>query len=186
MLRKTVLAVVLVVGAIVLLPGAAGAQQSVAINFGAFTPAPYDSRPNEDVLVQDLNYHVFQIKDFNGFTFSGEWLVPLGDFLEAGIGVGYYQRTVPSVYIEFVNDATGGEIAQDFKLRVVPITGLLRVLPLSRHAAVQPYLAAGVGVLPWRYSESGDFIDSNGGIFRDAFVGSGTAVGAGGWVGAGG
>jgi opacity protein-like surface antigen len=177
MLRKTMLAVVLMVGGIVLLPGAAAAQQSIAINFGGFVPAPYDSRPNEDVLVQDLNYHGFLIKDFSGFTFSGEWLVPVGDFLEAGLGVGFYQRTVPTYYLNYQNQDTGGDITQDFKLRVVPITALLRVLPFSRHAAVQPYLAAGVGILPWRYSESGEFIDANGGIFRDAFVGSGTAVG---------
>jgi opacity protein-like surface antigen len=176
MLRKTMLAVVLVVSAVVLLPGAAAAQQSIAINFGAFTPTSYDGRPNEDVLVQNLNYHAFDIRDFDGFTFSGEWLVPLGQFLEAGIGVGYFQNTMHSVYLDYVN-ADGSEIPQDFKLRVVPITGLLRVLPLGRRTAVQPYLAAGVGVLPWRYSETGEFIDADGNIFRDSFVGSGTAVG---------
>jgi opacity protein-like surface antigen len=177
MFRKTMLAVVLGVSAMLLLPGPAAAQQSIAINLGVFTPARYDARPNEDVLVQDLNYHYFDIKEFDGFTFSGEWLIPLGQFLEAGVGVGFYQNSVPAVYIDYVNDATGGEIAQEFKLRVVPITGMLRVLPFGRRAAVQPYLAAGVGILPWRYSETGQFIDANGDIFNDAFVGSGTAVG---------
>jgi opacity protein-like surface antigen len=160
----------------VLLPAAVAAQQSIAINFGAFTPTRYDGRPNEDVLVQNLNYHYFDIKEFDGFTFSGEWLVPLGQFREAGVGVGYYQQSVPAVYIDYVND-NGAEIAQEFKLRVVPITGMVRVLPLGRRSAVQPYFGAGIGILPWRYSETGEFIASNGDVFIDSFVGSGTAVG---------
>ena len=44
MFRKTMLAVVLAVTAIVLMPGAAAAQQSIAINFGAFTPRSVDAR----------------------------------------------------------------------------------------------------------------------------------------------
>jgi hypothetical protein len=44
---------------------------------------------------------------------------------------------------------------------------------------VQVYFGGGLSVIPWRYSETGDFIDfnSNGDVFRDQFVGSGTATG---------
>ncbi len=176
MFRKTMLAAVLAVTAIVLMPGAAAAQQSIAINFGAFTPRSVDARVADDVLVQDLNYHAFNIREFDSFTFSGEWLVPIGHVLEAGFGVGYYQDSVPAVYLDYVN-ANGAEIPQEFKLRIVPITAMARFLPLGRRAAVQPYFGAGIGILPWRYSETGEFIDANGDIFRDSFVGSGTAVG---------
>ncbi len=176
MFRKTMLAAVLAVTTIVLMPGAAAAQQSIAINFGAFTPKSLDARPADDVLVQDLNYHYFDIRAFDNFTFSGEWLVPLGQVLEAGIGVGFYQDTVPASYIDYVNE-NGSEIRQDFKLRIIPITVIARFLPLGRRTAVQPFFGAGVGILPWRYSETGEFIDADGNIFRDAFVGSGTAVG---------
>ena len=31
-------------------------------------------------------------------TFGGEWLFPLGEFFEGGIGVNYYAKTVPSFY----------------------------------------------------------------------------------------
>jgi hypothetical protein len=176
MFRKTTLAVVLAVTAILLMPGTAAAQQSIAINFGAFTPRSVDARPVDDVLVQDLNYHYFDIRKFDNFTFSGEWLVPLGQVLEAGIGVGFYQDTVPASYIDYVNE-NGSEIRQDFKLRIIPITVIARFLPLGRRTVVQPYFGAGVGILPWRYSETGEFIDSNGNIFNGNFVGSGTAVG---------
>jgi outer membrane protein W len=176
MFGKRMLAVGLVVTALVMLPGMASAQQGVAFNIGYFTVRGEDARPIEDVLVQDLNFHAFNIKDFNGAAVGGEWLVPIGPFLEAGVGVGYYQRTTPSVYLDFVNQ-DGSEIAQDFKLRVVPITGMVRFLPLGRHAAVQPYVGAGVGVFAWRYAETGEFIDANSDIFRGNFVESGTKVG---------
>lgn len=176
MFRKTMLAALLVVTALVLLPGVAAAQQSVSVNVGYFTLRGLDSRPTEDVLVQNLNYHAFDIKDFNGATIGGEWLAPIGQLFEVGVGVGFYQRTTPSVYLDYVNE-NGTEIAQDFKLRVVPLTGLVRFIPTGRRAAIQPYIGAGLGVLAWRYSETGQFIDENGGIFRGNFRDSGTAVG---------
>lgn len=176
MLRKTMLAGLLVVTALVLLPGVAAAQQSLAINVGYFALRGESSRPTEDVLVQDLQFHAFNIKDFNGAIVSGEWLAPIGQLFEAGVGVGYYQRTVPSVYLDLVN-ANGAEIAQDFKLRVVPITGIIRFIPTGRHAAIQPYIGAGIGVFAWRYSETGEFVDADQNIFRGNFVGSGTNVG---------
>jgi hypothetical protein len=42
---------------------------------------------------------------------------------------------------------------------------------------VQPYIGAGVGVFSWRYSETGEFIDSRNNIFVDNFVGSGSVAG---------
>lgn len=178
MFRKTMVAAVLMVTALVLLPGVASAQQSVSFNIGYFTLRGVDSRPNDDVLVQDLNYHAFNIKDFNGATVGGEWLVPVGQLFEVGVGVGYYKRTVPSVYLDFVN-SNGAEIAQDFRLRVIPMTGIIRFIPTGRRAAIQPYIGAGIGVLAWRYTETGEFIDSNvpPNVFRGNFVGSGTNAG---------
>ena len=41
----------------------------------------------------------------------------------------------------------------------MPITGTVRVLPLGRQGAFQPYLGGGIGIYNWRYSETGDFID---------------------------
>jgi hypothetical protein len=176
MSRKTWLAGVLVLTALVLQPGTAAAQQSISLNIGAFTLRGLDARPNEDVLVQDLNYHAFNIKDFNSVTVGGEWLVPVGQVFEVGLGVGFYQRSVPAVYLQYVSDS-GNEIQQDFKLRVIPITGVIRFIPTGRRAAIQPYIGVGVGVFSWRYAETGEFIDSSGGIFRGNFVATGTNAG---------
>jgi len=176
MFGRKMVGVVLVVTALVMLPRVAAAQQSIAFNIGYFTLRAEDARPIEDVLVQDLQFHAFDIKDFNGAVVGGEWLVPIGQFFEAGVGAGYYQRTVPSVYLNFVNE-DGSEIAQDFKLRMVPITGMVRFLPTGRRAAIQPYIGAGIGVFAWRYAETGQFIDDNQDIFRGNFVDSGVNVG---------
>jgi outer membrane protein W len=157
-------------------PVASAQQQSVNLFVGGFVPRSVDARPDDDVLVNDLNFLDFRTKDFGGPTVGGEWLVGIGDNLEGGLGIGYYSRTVPSVYLNLVN-ADGSEISQDLKLRIVPFTATVRYLPLGRHAAIQPYIGAGVGVLRFRYSETGQFVDSDNSIFTGNFVGSGTAVG---------
>ena len=81
------------------------------MTFGGFFLKGYDSRADGDVLVADLDSLAFDIKDFNGPTINGEWLLGLGDYLEAGFSAGYYAESVPSVYARSVN-ANGSEIEQ--------------------------------------------------------------------------
>jgi opacity protein-like surface antigen len=164
------------------------ARHSIGFNLGYFWVKGEDGRPNDcfigdddcDVLVADLSSEdplAFLIKDFNQVRFGGEWLYAVSDVLETGVGLGYYQETVPSVYRDLVN-ANGTEIAQDLKLRIVPITATVRFLPLGRSGAVEPYIGGGVGFFNWRYSESGEFVDSSdGSIFRESYTADGTAVG---------
>jgi hypothetical protein len=161
----------------------ASAQQSFNLYIGGFTPDSLDSRSTNDVLFQNSTFlstlnreSGIDISRFNGVTLGGEYLVGLGRNLEGGLGLGFYQRTVPVVYTDSVN-ANGAEIAQDLKLRVIPFTATVRFLPLGRDSGVQPYIGAGVGVFAWRYSETGEFIDTNNNIFVDSFRASGTATG---------
>jgi hypothetical protein len=155
----------------------ADARHSVGFNLGYFAVRGEADRVEGDVLVEDLSSLAFRIGDFSGFTFGGEWLYGIGDFIETGVGLGYYQKTVPSVYDDFVN-VDGSEIAQDLKLRIMPITATVRFLPTGRGSAVQPYIGAGVGFFNWKYSESGEFVDfSDGSIFREQYRADGTAVG---------
>jgi outer membrane protein W len=153
------------------------ARNSVGFHFGYFAVRGEDARVDDDVLLVNLDDLDFQIGDFSGFTFGGEWLYGIGDFIEAGVGVDYYQKTVGSRYRDFT-DVDGTEIFQDLKLRVLPITATVRFLPIGRTAAVQPYVGGGIGFFTWRYSESGEFVDfSDGTIFRDRYEADGTAVG---------
>lgn len=156
------------------------ARHSIGFNFGYFFVKGEDARVDDDVLVADLSAAdplLFEIKDFNSVTFGGEWLYAVSPYLETGVGIGYYQRSVPSIYRDLEN-VNGAEIAQDLKLRMVPITATVRFLPLGRSAAVEPYIGAGVGFINWRYSESGEFVDSSDdSIFRETYKADGTAVG---------
>jgi len=165
----------------------ASAQQSVNIYVGGFIPngeqlnsGNISGRNPDDVLAANASFLAFNFRDFRGATVGGEWLVALGDRFDAGLGVGFYQRTAPSVYFDLVNQLPGGstqEIAQDLKLRVVPFSATIRFLPLGHHDAFEPYVGAGVGVYAYRYQESGDFVGSDGNVFPGTFTGTGSAVG---------
>jgi len=177
----TISAVALMLGFVVV--PTASAQQSFSVYLGGFTPQGLDSRGNDDVLFQNNAFLTtlnrdrgIDINQFNGFTFGGEYLIGFGNNLEAGLGIGLYQKTAPVVYTDLVN-ANGQEIFQDLKLRVIPFNATVRFLPFGQHNPVQPYIGAGVGVFRWRYSETGEFIDSQDNIFTDNFVGSGSVAG---------
>src|SRR5215208_5129894 len=126
---------------------AAAQDQAVSFNIGYFALRGSDSRVAGDVLnanrcidsTSRCEPLLFDVKDFNNGTFGAEWLVGIGEFFEAGAGIGFYQRTVPTIY-EGLTNVNGSEIEQELKLRTVPITGTVRFVPTGRHAAIQPYI----------------------------------------------
>jgi len=177
MLRNTAVGLL----AVVVLGAAATAEaqvsQSVSFNVGAFAVRGEDARPVDDVLVQNAGFLALRIGDFSGATVDGDWLIGLGDYIDGGVGIGYYRRTVTTVYRAFVNE-DGTEIVQDLRLRIAPLTFTARFLPFSRHAPVVPYAGAGVAIYNWRYSETGDFVDfTDNSIFRGSYSDSGTEIG---------
>jgi hypothetical protein len=167
----------LIVAALFAAPLTASAQQSLSVALGGFSPRAEDGRDPNDVLVNDRDFLAFNVQDLNGFSIAGEYLIAIGDKFDAGAGIGFYQRSTSAVdrFSEF--QGTGDPIVADLKLRVVPISATFRFLPLGHHD-VQPYVGAGVGIFPYRYSETGDFVSSdNVTIIRGNFVGTGTATG---------
>ena len=156
----------------------ASAQQQVSFSVGGFSPrsATIARAADDDVLVNNLDFLAFEFGDFSGPTFGAEYLTGLGDFFDAGLGIGFYQQTVPTVYNDFVN-ANGTEIEQDLKLRVVPFTATVRWLPLGHHNGVEPYIGAGVGVFTGATASPAQFLATDNSIFSGHFVGSGTATG---------
>ena len=176
---KRVTTCLLLAGAALLGPAAdVRAQQTFNFSVGYFTPRGEDARVEGDVINANRNFLAFDLSDFNTMSIGAEWLVPLGDYIEAGAGISFLRRTVPSVYADFV-DVDGTEIEQDLRLRQVPLAFTVRVLPLGQRNALQPYIGAGLGVINWRYSESGEFIDfaNNREIFRDQYVADGNETG---------
>ena len=131
---------VLAVGLLIVGSGSAHAQQSLVLNLGQFSVRGEDTRVEDDVLLENLSLFAFDIRDFNNGTVGAEWLIGAGDYFDAGLGVGFYQRTVPSVYTDYIND-DGSEIFQEFRLRIVPLTATIRVLPFGRE--VDPEIRTG-------------------------------------------
>jgi hypothetical protein len=184
MLRtRTWLAVLMVTTAGALSFPASAQAQSQAINFsiGAFIPQGFDGRSDDDVLVAELSQGVyslsFDVGDFNGATVGAEWLIGVGDYVDAGVGISYYRRTVPSLYAQRVH-SSGAEIEQDLRLRIAPLTASLRFYPMGRFKGFQPFLGAGISRLNFRYSETGEFVDpaNDDEIFSARYSHSGAAV----------
>jgi len=180
--------VVMFVSGFIAVPSA-WAQQSVNFYLGGFVPTPLDARgtqtgsSSDDVLVGNSDFlstfnrtSGIDISQFNNVTVGGEWLFGIGNYLEGGLGLGFYQRSVLTSYTASVN-SDGSEIAQTLKLRIVPFTATFRVVPFGHNQPIQPYFGAGVGAYRWRYSETGQFIDDQGNVFNGNFVGSGGASG---------
>ena len=161
-------------------PASAQVVQSLNVGGGWVWPRGFDSRVEGDVLVADLSSSeplLFDIDRFHGGQVFGEWNVAFGDHVEVSGGVSYYQRTVPSVYRDLVND-NGFEIAQDLKLRMVPITGIVRFLPVGDSSSFQPYVGAGLAIVNWRYSEAGEFVDTTDySVYAARYVQSSTDLG---------
>ena len=158
-------------------PQPALAQQTVNVSLGYFSVRGEDARAAGDVLNANRNFLTFDVSEMSGASLGGEWLVPLGQYLEGAAGIGFTRRTVPSVYTSFV-DRDGTEIAQKLRLRVVPLAFTFRLLPLGQHSGFQPYVGGGLGVFNWRYSESGEFVDfRDRSIFRSSYVASGSRTG---------
>jgi opacity protein-like surface antigen len=184
------LAMALMVVATLCVPAAASAQirqvsssndhkQTLNFTLGYFALNGFDSRDDDDVLlaeVQNAQPLLFEIKDFNSAQVGGEYLFGIGSRFEAGVGIGYSQRTVHSIYAH-VTHADDTEIEQDLKLRQIPVAFTGRVLLLPRGSAVEPYVGAGIVAIRWRYSETGEFVADNRDIFPARYIAEGTASG---------
>jgi hypothetical protein len=154
-------------------------QQSLNFSLGYFAVRGEDARVEGDALVINRDLYLFDFADFNGPSIGADYLVGLGDYFEVGAGIGYTSRAVDTIY-DLFERPDGSEIEQQLKLRVVPMTATVRILPLGHTSPFQPYVGGGIGIYNWRYSETGDFIDftiPGQPIFRESYVASGTSIG---------
>jgi hypothetical protein len=178
-------------------PASAQLVHSISFGGGFFFPRGFDSRVEGDVLVANLTQPVipgtdppstgslvFEIGDFRSFPLFGEWHVGFGRHLEASAGLSFSNRKVSSVYADLIDskgtpsEADDTEIEQDLRLKMIPITGVLRFLPFGDARSVQPYAGVGITAVRYRYSEVGDFVDTGDlSIFNERYVATGTAVG---------
>ena len=155
----------------------AQADTLFGITGGYFAVKSESSRDTDDVIYQNRGFLAFDVSDFNGGTIGGEFLVGAGRFVEVGVGVGYYQQSVPSFDLDFTAPS-GRELEQRTDLRIVPVSAMARVFPLGRDQGVQPYIGGGVALLNWKYTEDGEFVDDNTReIIAGRFTDDGNVVG---------
>jgi hypothetical protein len=180
MRRWTLKLAVLGLAGVLLVPETSAAQQSLNVFVGGFVPRKVDraseGRFSNDILINNSDFLAFDLNDFNGPLVGADYLIGLNDYIDVGLGIGFYRRTVPSVYWDFV-DEDGFEIEQDLRLRIVPLTATFRFLPLGHTDAFKPYVGAGIGAFAWRYTEVGDFVLGNSDVEFGSFSGSGVATG---------
>src|SRR4029077_18063283 len=81
----------------------ATAQQSINFSVGGFNPRGEGGRSSQDILVNNLDFLAFNIKDFNAATVGAEWLAGLGHNFEAGLGLGFFPPSVSTVFNDFTN-----------------------------------------------------------------------------------
>jgi hypothetical protein len=170
-MRRLFYSLALAAVGVAFVPAPAHAQQAFTFYIGGFAPRGLDARPPSDVLYQDAFFLDFG--KFTSATVGGEWVVGLGEKLEAGLGASFYQHTEPAF------DAFDPRpIEADLKLREVPFYATLRLLPVGRGGPIEPYVGAGIAAIAWHYSENGDFVSTDGvTIVRGLFRASGGAVG---------
>lgn len=176
-LRLGVLVVLALAGSA--MSASAQVVQSLNLSAGLFMPRAEDARVAHDVWLANVPVFRFEIKDFTGGELSGEWNLAFGNHVELGLGGAFYQRTVPVVYRDYVNKDRS-EIRSDFKLRTIPGTAVIRLMPFGRPGQFQPYVGGGIAAIRWNYSEVGDFIDFNDNynVYHARYVASGTSTGA--------
>lgn len=178
-MRFRMACVIVSLASLVFADAAFAQQQQLNFSFGLFAVRGEDARVEGDALVANRDLYLFDFKDFNGPTVGADYLVGFGDYFEVGVGIGYTSRAVDTIYGDFVRP-DGTEIEQQLKLRVVPMTATVRVLPLGHTTPFQPYIGGGIGIYNWRYSETGDFVDFSvvgQPIFRESYAASGTSMG---------
>ena len=122
------------------------------MNVGTFTVASESSRSAEDVLRANRGFQTFDIGDFNNVVVGGDWMLPFGEYLEAGAGFEFYQKSVAGTQ-PMTEPATGVDLALDMTVRTISVPITARVFPLTRNTRVQPYVGGGVTIHFWRYTE---------------------------------
>ena len=104
--------------------------------------------------IANSTFLLFDVDDFNGASVGGEWLLPLGEFFEGGIGVELLAPDRPQ-RLSRLRRSGRHRSRTGPALRMVPVAFTVRLRCHSaQFARFQPYIGAGLGVINWRYSES--------------------------------
>ncbi len=158
--------------------GDAGAFQ---VRVGGFFPAG-----GGDVWRDNREFFTFDMEDMNSAMLGLSVVRSATGWLEFGFNADVYSGSAASAERGVV-DEFGSPVVHDTRLRLVPVTADLRILPGGRRShrsgpyAPAPvfYFGGGLGLAFWEYEESGEFVDfSDPGlpIFAGSFRADGVAL----------
>ena len=136
-------------------------------SIGGFVPRGEDGRSRDDVLFNNRDFLTFDIDDFNGATVGAEWLVGLGNYFEAGLGLGFYPRIGAGHLHRLRRTATAPKSSRTSSCASCRSRRRSGSCRSATTTAIEPYIGGGVGVFGWRYSETGEFVATDGSIFRE-------------------
>lgn len=147
---------------------------------GGFSQASASS----DLFDQSRETFTLGKGDFGGVSGGLEAAVRVAPNVDVSFDVGYARTSALSRYRNFV-DNNNAEIQQTTSLLRVPMTvnARLYLAPPGRSvghfawipSGVAPWIEGGAGIMSYRFSQEGDFVDtSTGVVYPDAFVSSGT------------
>ena len=155
------------------------------VRLGAFQPRARDcglssNQPSRYTLFLDVcELYIVEKNDWTGFAWGVEYNHVLADYVELGIHVDGYQKTVDTSYRDFVRP-DDSEIYQSLKLDVVPFGLTVRLVPTGKRTRVAPYIGGGIDLFYYKYEEWGDFIDfwdPDMAIYYDEFRSDGVTFG---------
>jgi hypothetical protein len=135
------------------LPCPAGADGALIFKLGSFFP-----EGGSDLWQSNVDTFDFNVSDFNYVMGGVELDLGLNSYLDVAVGFDGYSRSVGSRYVDFVRE-DGTDIVQSFKLKVLPITGGIRFLPIRKFHRFIPHVTAGAGLYYFNYEEAGEFVN---------------------------
>lgn len=127
--------------------------------------------------------------DLDDAVVGASYVAAINNHVEVGVNLDYFSGSARAADRFFV-DENGAPILHDTRLRLLPLSVDVRLLPGGRYAVrgrrgqfvvrrPAPYLGAGAGLNFWRYEEIGDFVDESVSppeIFFSRFEDEGTAL----------
>lgn len=182
-MRRAILSLTLPV---LLIAGASSADAGgLDVRIGGFFPrardcgVPSDQQAEFTLFQDDCELYFVGKSDFDGIFGGAEYNAAISPFLEVGVHVDGYGRSVDTSYRDYTR-ADGSDIFQTLKLTSVPFGVTVRIIPTSKRARVAPYVGGGVDAVFYKYEEFGDFIafeDPDLPVISDYFTSEGVAFG---------
>jgi hypothetical protein len=166
-MNRSVSRSLLLLSLVLVTPVAVASPRRTLDNEVTFSVGYFEPRGSSDLW--NLNERTFTVseQDFGDAIFGARIGTAINNFLIIDVGASYYDGDVDTEYRNFVT-LSGDPIEQNLRLRLLPVTATLKVVPFGRYRSgyrgsalqrVVPFFGVGGGALLWKYREKGEFVD---------------------------